>query len=81
MSWDHGSLPERVTPEAEGMDSGRLRLVDGYLQGYIDQEKLAGASFAVMRRGRLVYCSTFGYARRASQQPMAEDTIHRIYSM
>ena len=81
MSWDHGSLPDRVTPEAEGMDSGRLRLVDGYLQGYIDQEKLAGASFAVMRRGRLVYCSTFGYARRASQQPMAEDTIHRIYSM
>lgn len=81
MSWDHGELPERVTPEAEGMDSGRLARVDNYLQGYIDQEKLAGSSFAVMRRGRLVYCNTFGFARRASEQPMAVDTIHRIYSM
>ncbi|MBJ38920.1 MAG: serine hydrolase [Gammaproteobacteria bacterium] len=81
MPWDHGALPEPVTPESEGMDSERLSLVDGYLQGYVDQEKLAGSSFAVMRRGRLVYYNAFGHARRETEQPMAADTIHRIYSM
>ena len=34
-----------------------------------------------MRRVRLGYYNAFGHARRETEQPMAADTIHRIYSM
>ena len=81
MSWIPGQLPDAMAPEEKGFDGERLSLIDGYLQGYVDQEKLAGSSFAVMRRGELVYANTFGHARTESGQPMQADTIHRIYSM
>lgn len=81
MSWNPGQLPDSVAPHEQGFSSERLSLIDGYLQGYVDQEKLAGSSFAVMRRGDLVYYNAFGDARMESRQAMQADTIHRIYSM
>jgi CubicO group peptidase (beta-lactamase class C family) len=81
MNWTPGSLPTATDPDNLGMSGQRLSLIDGYLQGYIDQQKLAGSSFAVLRRGELAYFRAFGHARRESGQPMAADTIHRIYSM
>ncbi len=81
MSWKPGTLPETIAPENVGMSSDRLSLIDAYLQGYIDQEKLAGSSFAFMRRGELVYNKSFGHASQASGQAMSTDTLHRIYSM
>ena len=81
MTWNNGQLPSLVEPESVGMCSKRLSLIDGYLQGYIDQEKLAGSSFAFMRRGELVYEKHFGFADREEGKSMATDTINRIYSM
>ena len=81
MTWQPGTLPAPVEPESVGLCSKRLSLLDGYLQGYIDQGKLMGSSFAFMRRGQLVYSKHFGHADEASGRAMADDTILRIYSM
>ena len=81
MTWTAGELPKLDTPESHGLSEDRLGLIDAYLQGYIDQEKLAGSSFAVIRRGHLVYYKAFGNANKENNQPMQSDTIHRIYSM
>lgn len=81
MNWNAGELPKLESPESQGMSGDRLNLIDSYLQGYIDQEKLAGSSFALMRRGKLVYYKAFGNATRETQAPIKSDTIHRIYSM
>ena len=81
MTWKPGELPQLDSPESQGLSGDRLALIDTYLQGYIDQEKLAGSSFAIMRRGRLVYYKAFGEASKETNQPMQSDTIHRIYSM
>ena len=81
MNWKAGELPKLEKPESQGMSSNRLNLIDAYLQGYIDQEKLAGSSFAIMRKGQLVYYSAFGDASRETQVPIQSNTIHRIYSM
>ena len=81
MSWNNGELPELKIAESQGMSSDRLSLIDGYLQGYVDQKKLAGSSFAVMRGGEMVYYNGFGYATRETEKTMQSDTIHRIYSM
>ena len=81
MTWTPGELPQLDSPESQGLSGERLALIDAYLQGYIDQEKLAGSSFAIMRRGHLVYYKAFGEASKETNQPMQSDTIHRIYSM
>ena len=81
MPWKPGELPQLDSPESQGLSGERLALIDAYLQGYIDQEKLAGSSFAIMRRGHLVYYKAFGEASKETNQPMQSDTIHRIYSM
>ncbi len=81
MTWTPGELPQLDSPESQGLSGDRLALIDAYLQGYIDQEKLAGSSFAIMRRGHLVYYKAFGEASKETNQPMHSDTIHRIYSM
>jgi CubicO group peptidase (beta-lactamase class C family) len=81
MFWTPGSLPELVAPESVGLSSERLALIDGYLDGYVTKEKLAGCSFALMRGGQMVYYKACGDANREVGTPMAPDTIHRIYSM
>ena len=80
MEWTPGSLPETAEPNTLGLDGSRLANIKPYLQGYIDQGKLAGASFAIMRDERLAYYSAVGEAR-IGESPMDSATVHRIYSM
>ena len=70
-----------VSPESAGFSSDRLSRVDAHLAQYVEQGKLAGIIAAIARRGRLVYCKTFGQADLEAGKPMSLDTILRIYSM
>ncbi|HKI75478.1 MAG TPA: serine hydrolase domain-containing protein [Pseudomonadales bacterium] len=81
MSWSPGTMPECVDAEQAGMSSQRLKNLNPYLQDYIDTERLAGCSVAVMRHGKLVFFENYGHARKEDATAMAADTIHRIYSM
>ena len=68
-------------PRSVGMSAERLAKLDSYLAGYVERERLAGWSMAVLRNGQVAHASTHGMADVAAGKRMASDTIYRIYSM
>jgi CubicO group peptidase (beta-lactamase class C family) len=71
----------RVQPESVGFSSQRLARINTVMQRYVDDEKLAGIVTLVARRGQVVHFEQVGMANIEIGQPMAADTIFRIYSM
>lgn len=70
-----------VTPAERGFSSQRLARINTKMQRYVDEQKLAGISTLIARRGKVVHFEKFGMANIEAGTPMAEDTIFRIYSM
>ena len=70
-----------VTPEEVGFSASRLSRIGAWMQGYIDQNKLAGTIAVVARRGQVAYLERFGMMDLEAAKPMQFDTIFRIYSM
>lgn len=71
-----------VKPESVGMCSSRLARIDRFLaERYIDSGRLPCAQLQVMRGGQMVHQTVLGKASLETGQPMAEDSIVRIYSM
>jgi len=70
-----------VAPEAVGMSSERLNRIQPFMQGYIDDGKLAGITTLVARRGQVAHFESVGMAHAEGELPMRADTIVRIYSM
>lgn len=68
-----------ATPEAEGFSAERLKRLDTYMQGLVDQGHLPGAVTMVARHGRVVSYDTYG-KKAIGGAPMTKDTIFRIYS-
>jgi CubicO group peptidase (beta-lactamase class C family) len=66
-------------PEAAGFSAERLKRLDVYMQGLVDQGHLPGAITMVARHGKIVNYQTFGKTG-INGPPMAKDTIFRIYS-
>jgi CubicO group peptidase (beta-lactamase class C family) len=76
-----GSDPlPRAQPEEVGISAERLKLLDGLLEGYVDDGKLAGNVLLVARRGKIVYHQAFGQRDREARAPMQTDSIFRIAS-
>lgn len=75
-----GGLPAG-DPESLGFSPERLARIDGAMQRYVGEGKLAGINIAVARDGKLVYDKSVGMADTARNLPMASDTLVRIYSM
>ncbi|MCX6045842.1 MAG: serine hydrolase [Chloroflexi bacterium] len=70
-----------VKPEEQGFSSKRLARINTVMQRYVDEQKLAGIVSLIARRGKVVHFEKFGMAELETEQPMAFDTIFRIYSM
>ena len=70
-----------VTPEDVGLSTPQLARVKGWAQRLVDDGKLAGVTTMVARHGKVVHQHCCGLANCAAGQPMAPDTIVRIYSM
>jgi CubicO group peptidase (beta-lactamase class C family) len=70
-----------VTPEEVGFSASRLSRIGTWMQGYIDQNKLAGTIAVVARCGKVAYLERFGMMDLEAARPMQLDTIFRIYSM
>ncbi len=68
-----------AAPEAEGFSPERLKRLDVYMQGLVDQGHLPGAITMVARHGKIVSYETFGKTAIGGA-PMTKDTIFRIYS-
>ena len=68
-------------PETLGMSTEALAKIDPAVEKLISENKLAGASVLVLRKGHIVYQNQFGHRNRALKRPVEKDTIFRIYSM
>lgn len=55
--------------------------IDQRLAAYIAGGVLPGAAILVARRGEVVHRATLGLKDLATLEPLAEDTLYRIYSM
>ncbi len=75
-----GELPI-TSPENVGMSSEKLARTKSSVQALIDNEKMAGASIIVARKGKIVLSETFGMMDKKANKSMQPDTIFRIYSM
>lgn len=70
-----------ASPKDVGMSSEKLAGVKPAVQGLVDDEKIAGATVIVARKGKIVFFETFGMMDKEAKKPMAKDTILRFYSM
>src|SRR5665213_577238 len=70
-----------ATPEDVGLSSEGLARVDAAVQRLIDRGVLAGAVTLVARHGRVVRTNAMGKKDMASGEPLAADTMFRIFSM
>ncbi|XOV82585.1 MAG: serine hydrolase domain-containing protein [bacterium] len=70
-----------VAPEAVGMSSARLQGVSSWLKQQVENERLAGCSVLVGRRGKVAFAEAEGFADQTLQRPFTLDTVVRIYSM
>lgn len=64
-----------------GFDSQRLASVSALVDRYVAEGKLAGAQVQVAYRGEVALRHTVGRADVASDRPLGDDAIYRIYSM
>jgi CubicO group peptidase (beta-lactamase class C family) len=72
---------DTATPEEMGFSASRLSRIGAVMQGYVDQNQLAGLIALVARHGKVVYRERFGMMDVKAARPMQFDTIFRIYSM
>ena len=72
---------ERATPEQLGLSTAGLDAVDAAVQAQIDAGVLAGAVTLTARHGKIARVHTMGLKDIASGEPLAEDSIFRIFSM
>jgi CubicO group peptidase (beta-lactamase class C family) len=70
-----------VPPESQGFSRPRLARIRTVMQRYVDERKAAGILSLVARRGEVVHFEQVGMAVIKPAQPVAPDTIFRIYSM
>jgi CubicO group peptidase (beta-lactamase class C family) len=68
-------------PEDVGLSSTTLNRIHKVMQGYVDQNKLAGLITMLARRGRVAHFERFGMMDIEANKPMQLDTIFRIRSM
>ena len=72
-------MDQTHSPNA-GLDAGRLHRITAWMERQV-QERLAGVSVTISRRGQVAYQECRGLADIARGTPMAADTVVRIYSM
>ncbi len=74
------TAPAPSASQGPGLDAKRLRRLDGLLQKYVDDRKIAGAVALVLRDGKPVYERAVGWSDREANRKMTTDTLFRIAS-
>jgi len=70
-----------MSAEDVGVSTERLERVGAVCRRYVDTGRLSCTDVQISRRGQIVYRDTYGSADLRTDQPLADDTIFRIYSM
>jgi CubicO group peptidase (beta-lactamase class C family) len=69
------------SPARAGLSAEVLARMDETLAGFVAQGALPGVAVLVVRHGKVVHRATLGLKDIASGEPLAADTIYRIFSM
>jgi CubicO group peptidase (beta-lactamase class C family) len=69
------------TPEEIGLSSSRLARLGDVMRAEVERGRVPGAVALIARRGRIGYFESFGRRGPDAAEPMARDSIFRIYSM
>ncbi|MFV1442086.1 serine hydrolase domain-containing protein [Phaeobacter sp. JH20_30] len=64
-----------------GFDPQRLRRISRWMEAHVREGRLSGLAVQIARRGEIAFSERTGYSGTANGQPVAPDTIWRIYSM
>lgn len=64
-----------------GFDPQRLQRISQWMGAQFREGRLSGLAVQITRRGEIAFSEQAGYSDAASGQPVAPDTIWRIYSM
>jgi CubicO group peptidase (beta-lactamase class C family) len=67
--------------DAQGFSQAGLDQLDSEMHGLVDQQKLAGVTTLVARRGKVVHFDTYGKANASTGTALQPDSIFRIASM
>ena len=78
---ENGRDLAKASPESVGVSSERLKRLDAGLQRFVEENRLAGVTTLLARRGKTVHASTFGKKDSRKPDPITRDSIFRIYSM
>jgi CubicO group peptidase (beta-lactamase class C family) len=70
-----------ASPESRGFSPAGLDNVRKTFRDLVDQQKLAGVTTMIARRGKVVYFDTYGKANATTGAPLSADSIFRIASM
>ena len=73
-------LPQ-AKPETIGLSPSRLQKMSDAFKREVDKGTLPGATVMVARRGQIGWFEAIGRQNPATSQPMAHNTIFRIFSM
>jgi CubicO group peptidase (beta-lactamase class C family) len=69
-----------VKPEDIGFSSKRLEHIDEVFNGFVKENKLAGSTILIARKGKVGYFKSFGFRDVAAKSTMKNDAIFRIAS-
>jgi CubicO group peptidase (beta-lactamase class C family) len=74
------SAPPAAASRKSALQPERARRIDRLLQGYVDDNRIAGAVALVLRDGKPVYEGAVGWADKEAGRRMTPSTIFRIAS-
>jgi len=78
----HPALSLRSTEDdMSNFDKTRLKRIDDWMDGYVEEGKFPGATMLLAQGGEIVHRATTGWMDVEAQKPFREDTIVRIFSM
>ena len=69
-----------ISSQSGGLATDRVGRLDRLLQGYVDENRIAGAVALVLIDGRPVYDRAVGWSDKEAARRMTSDTIFRIAS-
>ena len=70
-----------VDPDRVGLASAPLAEIDGLMQSYVNEGKLAGIVMLIARDGKVAHAGAYGQMDIEEGRPMRRDALFRIYSM
>ena len=68
-------------PQRQGFSPAKLQQLEQHFQGYVDENKLAGLTTLVARRGKLVHLKSYGVMNTQTGRAMQQNAVFRVYSM